>query len=408
MLFNCALEVNSLEKISIIIPIYNTEKYLEKCIGSVLNQTYTNLEIILVDDGSTDGSRSIIESYVEKDTRVQAIFKSNGGQNSARKAGIMRATGKYTMFVDSDDYVDYDICQKLADACKAHSATIAGCGMNNINMDGTISHVMMPTKTGKMEGKEAALLLVDIKNFFRVNFIASLCGYIFETGIIRNILVNFDERIVIGEDIICQILALWDSKSIYIVGEALYNVVIRMDSTLHNHEKRYYDTNKALYYYGLSEFQKRAVPMEMYISLEQLIMESCLVKGYAEAFGHLDYLFPFADVKKHSRIVVYGAGGLGIEIVRHIKASSAYELVSWVDKDYQTIRVAGYRVEAPFDFLKYQYDYVVVAVTKNNVTKQIVQTLLEKNVEREKIKTIQPELISYSALPESFFVKESK
>ena len=397
-----------MEKISVIIPIYNTEKYLEKCIDSVLNQTYTNLEIILVDDGSTDGSRRIIESYVEKDTRVQAIFKSNGGQNSARKAGIMRATGKYTMFVDSDDYVDYDICQKLADACKAHNATIAGCTANIIKMDGTISRYLMPSKTGKMEGKEAALTLVDIKNFYQPNFPTSFNGYIFETGIIRNILVDFDERIAIGEDTICLLLALWDSKAIYMLSEALYNYVVRSDSVLRNHEKRYYNTQKALYHYGLCEFQKRSVPKEMYISLEHLIIESCLIKGYAEAFEHLSFLFPFVDVKKHSRVVVYGAGGFGIELVRYMKESAAYELVSWVDREYQTINTSYYQVQAPSTVMECQYDYVVVAVTKGNVAKQIAQTLLEMNVEQEKIRTIQPELISYNALPESFFEKEPK
>ena len=93
-------------KFSIIIPVYNVEKYLNECVDSVLNQTYKYMEIILVDDGSTDSSPQICDSYAEKDNRIRAIHKENGGLSSARNAGIKNMTGDYVLFLDSDDFWD--------------------------------------------------------------------------------------------------------------------------------------------------------------------------------------------------------------------------------------------------------------------------------------------------------------
>ena len=92
--------------ISIIIPIYNVEKYLPDCLNSVISQTYSNIEIILVDDGSPDGCAKICDYYAKKDNRIKVIHQKNGGLSNARNSGIKIATGKYITFVDSDDYID--------------------------------------------------------------------------------------------------------------------------------------------------------------------------------------------------------------------------------------------------------------------------------------------------------------
>ncbi len=91
------------DKISIIVPVYNVEKYLKECIESILSQTYKNIEIILIDDGSTDNSGKICDEYLKKDSRVKVIHKENGGLSDARNTGIEIASGKYIGFVDSDD-----------------------------------------------------------------------------------------------------------------------------------------------------------------------------------------------------------------------------------------------------------------------------------------------------------------
>ena len=98
--------------ISVIVPIYNVEKYLTKCIESIINQTYKNLEIILVDDGSPDKSPIICDEYAKKDNRIKVIHKKNGGLSDARNYGMSLATGEYISFIDSDDYIDEEMYEK--------------------------------------------------------------------------------------------------------------------------------------------------------------------------------------------------------------------------------------------------------------------------------------------------------
>lgn len=106
--------------ISVIVPIFNSEKYIEECIESIINQTYKNLEIILVDDGSTDGSPQICDDFAKKEDRIKVIHKKNGGPSSARNAGIDAANGEYLGFVDSDDFIANDLYETLLNGFKIH------------------------------------------------------------------------------------------------------------------------------------------------------------------------------------------------------------------------------------------------------------------------------------------------
>lgn len=114
--------------ISIIVPVYNVEKYLDKCILSLIEQTYRKLEIILVDDGATDKSGSICDRYAERDTRIIVIHQHNKGLSAAREVGVKRASGEYLMFVDGDDWVDTCICFELLSAIQNYHVQSAMCG----------------------------------------------------------------------------------------------------------------------------------------------------------------------------------------------------------------------------------------------------------------------------------------
>lgn len=128
-------------KVSVIVPIYNVEDYLPKCIDSIQKQSYDNLEIILVDDGSPDKCGNICEEYKLRDERIKVVHKPNGGLSDARNAGMEVATGEYYVFIDSDDYVHPQMIEKLLDACDKTGADMAVCGFKsvteneNIDMD---------------------------------------------------------------------------------------------------------------------------------------------------------------------------------------------------------------------------------------------------------------------------------
>ena len=120
------------DKISVIVPVYNVEKYLEKCIWSIINQTYSNLEIILIDDGSTDNSGKICDEFLEHDNRIKVVHKKNGGLSSARNAGLDIATGEYIGFVDSDDWIDVNMYDNLFKVAKQENSDIIECNFQKV------------------------------------------------------------------------------------------------------------------------------------------------------------------------------------------------------------------------------------------------------------------------------------
>ena len=120
------------ELISIIVPVYNVEQYLEKCVCSIINQTYKNLEIILVDDGATDSSGNMCDELAKSDNRIKVYHKENGGLSDARNYGVERATGEYIGFVDSDDYIDSEMYEKLYEAIKKEDVDVAECNFRFI------------------------------------------------------------------------------------------------------------------------------------------------------------------------------------------------------------------------------------------------------------------------------------
>lgn len=124
--------------ISVIVPIYHSEPYLDKCIESLVNQTYCNLEIILVDDGSPDNCPEICDEWAKKDNRIQVIHKENGGVSSARNAGLDAASGEYIGFVDGDDIIDNDFYEFLINEAEKNNADISACSFKYYNPDGSL------------------------------------------------------------------------------------------------------------------------------------------------------------------------------------------------------------------------------------------------------------------------------
>ncbi len=214
------------ELISIIIPIYNSEKYLERCIESVLNQTYYNLQIILVDDGSVDKSYEICEQYRELDDRIVVIRKPHGGAGEARNVGMRILKGVYVGFVDSDDYVEHDMYEKLYYAIKTYRVPIACCGRVNLYEEGmgVRNHKSFVRKEVTCYSKESALkalCLYDSMDF-------SPCDKLIDANLLRGI--QFPTRRV-AEDIPVVYELYSKSEGVVHIGKAKYFYCHRENST---------------------------------------------------------------------------------------------------------------------------------------------------------------------------------
>lgn len=155
------------ELVSVIVPVYGTEAYLDRCVASITNQTYRNLEIILVDDGSTDHCPEMCDSWADVDGRIKVIHKINGGLSSARNVGIDSANGDYLYFLDSDDWIVPDLVERVMELFLIHKPDIVTFDCNRINEKGEIYATTENIKEGMLSKEEAVteLLKGNINNY---------------------------------------------------------------------------------------------------------------------------------------------------------------------------------------------------------------------------------------------------
>ena len=150
-----------MDLISVIVPIYKVEPYLDRCVRSIVEQAYENLEIILVDDGSPDNCPAICDAWAAKDSRIRVIHKENGGLSDARNAGLEVATGEYVSFIDSDDHIAPDFLARLQDAMVKTGAEVAGCAADYVDEDGNVLRLRNAADVSEMGKLEALRRLVQ-------------------------------------------------------------------------------------------------------------------------------------------------------------------------------------------------------------------------------------------------------
>lgn len=221
--------------VSIIIPVYNAERFLTKCLDSIQNQTYTNLEIILVNDGSTDQSGIICDEYSQKDTRFIVIHKENGGVSSARNAGLKIAKGKYIGFIDPDDWIDLCMFEKLYQLIIEYKADISTCGYFEENVSG--STIFTNTLSGivKYNRADALNTILNI-NGFR----GFVCNKLFSADLIKKApAVFFDTDIYYGEDLLfcCEVVSRC-STIIYDPTRYYHYIIHDSNTTLPNYSPK--------------------------------------------------------------------------------------------------------------------------------------------------------------------------
>jgi len=216
--------------VSVIIPIYNIKEYLERCVLSVCAQTYDNLEIILVDDGSTDGTELLCDELAKRDERIKVFHKKNGGSSSARNLGISQATGAYYGFVDSDDYISEDMYALLVEAAIEQKVEIAQVGRDEIDAEGN----MLPNICEPPEKPE----MVASKDFLRELLMhrgdCSFCtklvsARLFEKG-------GFPEG-ELNEDFKLLIQMLSDTEGVFSLPQQTYHVFYRIGSNTRRKDK---------------------------------------------------------------------------------------------------------------------------------------------------------------------------
>lgn len=239
--------------ISVIVPVYDAEKYLKRCVESIQNQTYSKLEIILVDDGSPDMCPKMCDDFALKDARIKVIHKENSGQGLARNAGLAIATGEYVAFVDSDDWLDIDHIENLYNALQSENADIAIGALSTSdgqsNTEGK-HRVKEGFYTGDRLKKNILLATLGPDTDFKqdVEMDSTCCGRLFRRSIIeKNNILYPSERTVVGEDMFFNVLCMHYSSSAVVVKEAGYYYFENQSSTTRKYNPLRYDRTLNFY-----------------------------------------------------------------------------------------------------------------------------------------------------------------
>jgi glycosyltransferase involved in cell wall biosynthesis len=212
--------------LSIIVPIYNVEFFLEKNIKSILSQTYENIELLLVDDGSTDNSLSICYSFSKIDKRIRVLHKTNGGLSDARNFGIKNSKGDYIGFVDGDDFIEPDMYEALLNASICNNTLISVAGRYKVSSDKKVSMFTL-NKGIKFNSKKAIKLLLQSKFLD-----SSACDKLFHRSLFDTILFPLNKY---NEDIFIMVRIIDKAGSIFHIGSPKYNYVVR-ENSITNHK----------------------------------------------------------------------------------------------------------------------------------------------------------------------------
>lgn len=355
-------------KISVIISVYNIEQYVEKCIQSVINQSFKDLEIIIVDDGSTDTSGQICDYYASKDCRIKVIHKLNGGLVSARKTGVKAATSEYITYVDGDDWIDSEVYYNMYSDMKKYDADIViyehfeTVGDKNRQVHHNIPYGYH-NKKSLIQNVYPNMIAGE--NFFEWRLFTSVCDKLFRRKILIGSQMEVDERLTIGEDVACVIPAMYEAESIYVSSKCFYHyrqtnasmvkTVFQIDEERERYNLLHNFVKEKLRYYGCSaDINRQWIDFLLFIMVPR-------ADHLYDGFDQFDYIFPFQNINKGMRIALYCAGTYGQRLYKYIQNSGVAEVVIWVDQNYEELRKMGLTVCHPSELEKCEYDAIIIA-----------------------------------------------
>ena len=409
-------------KVSIVIPVYNVEEYLRRCLDSVVNQTLRDIEIICINDGSTDNSSHILAEYQSKENRLRVISQKNGGQSKARNAGLEVATGEYIYFLDSDDYIKTYALEKLYTIAKT----------NNLEILFFDSEVFFENDILKNQFSEY-LTAYDRKNEYTdvLNGKDLFCKLVTNNAYVVQPCLQFTKRKyleekniqflegIIYEDNLYTFVSILQAERVAHIKDKLYVRRIRPNSTMTDTKFRFFHFYSSfMCYIRMLQFSY-SIPQDevlekaivkvlsgVYRSAQEkynLISHYNLFKAELDLLKNMSNrdkmlmkhfgfefpgtcLFPFGGIKYGSEIILYGAGKVGNYYYNQIEATKYCEIKLWVDQNYEKLRKC-YKipVQSPENIFHEEYDFIIVAVEDEDLYLEIRAYLISKGVLENKI-----------------------
>ena len=410
-------------KVSIVIPVYNVETYLKQCLDSVINQTLREIEIICINDGSTDKSLSILEEYANADNMIIKSI-SNSGLSVARNCGMQLARGEYIYFLDSDDYLELNAMEHLYNESKKKDLDILYFDAN-VFYDGETLREEYISK-GEYKGVYSGIDFFN-KSVEARDYRSSACLQFIKKSYWEKIGIFFDEGLLYEDNWFTFQLMVSANRTAFL-KECLYNRRVRKGSIMTNKNVGFLNFYSLLYCYKkmwrtywkipnaehieesfcwlinivqtqMKRFydsinRENLSTQDIEVITNKKKIDSILINHLGFSFElKQQYFFDSNILENGSKIILYGAGKVGQDYCEQLQHEQEIEIVLWLDKKGDNSKIiSGLPIVSVREIYNKEYDYIVIAVNNEQVAKEIRKELLDLGIAEEKIVWKVPEL----------------
>ena len=351
--------------ISIIVPAYNVENFLPNCIESIINQTFLNFELILVNDGSTDSSGEICNFFVKKDSRIKVVHQENKGLVNARKSGLSIATGKYVLYIDGDDYVESQFCELLIKETYNFDADIV-IGDYIRNYRGRMTSVTNFLPTGRYENENVEKVwnkMIYTGNFFSHGISTYSWGKLFKRDILTPIQMSIPSDITIGEDAACVYPFISKASKLVITSASNYHYVQHQSSMLKSFSNVKYEINKLsiLFSFMLDYFSGHKYFDIFYIQLKPYFLSQLMIRTGGLFKNNNNEIYLLGNlVNLKDKIAIYNSGTFGQQMLKRL-AEEKFENVIWIDEDADLCNQDQLPVHDPKKLRSLEFNKIFIA-----------------------------------------------
>lgn len=367
--------------VSIIVPIYNVESYLPQCIESICNQNYENLEIILVDDASTDSSGEICDSYGEKDKRICVIHKQvNGGLVAARKTGMRVASGAVIGNVDGDDWIEPDMFKTLVNVYLrdypdiVQSGFIENGGKNKVHSYGNF--------TMALSDYDRCNILEKWMDGYNVLVGSQIFTKLYCRELFLKCYEKVPDNMSNGEDFIFFVIFMKKVKKISSIDKCFYNYRVRQDSLSHNNngvDLLLKEDNLSFYIMQILRDNYLKISnnnIEEWFLKRKLSQLKSILKQYD--FDIPLYKYAHIEALYGKKIIVYGAGAVGRDYIMQISEYEQIDIVMWVDKNPEQYSYPFRKVSVVDSIKGVSFDYIIIAIRNEIIANQVREELIQE------------------------------
>lgn len=384
--------------VSVVVPIYNAEKGIANCLDGLIQQTYQNIEIVLINDGSTDRSLDICNAYKKQDPRVKVFSIEHGGPASARKLGVKVARYSWISFVDADDLPKETLIERLVKGMMVTSEVdLVTSGYFD---EETGTEILDDVPKGVYETEEDKEIIysgIMMNNLQRDAILPFQWGKLFRRDIALQVYQEVDDQIWIGEDREFTRRYLLKCRAINVTDICDYTKKY-CEKSLSRIQRDFFLLNVIRNYVSLKEVFERHQERKLLMkSLDRWIYDLMIGDmkrwGILHSVGFINYLFPFYTNVYQKKVVLYGAGEVGQSYFYQLKKWGGCFIVLWVDKKHEVYQYLDENITAVAELGTIEFDYVIVAVASESVAREINSELISKGIDKNIILWERPILL---------------